>query len=190
MTPDFYVAFTAWRTWAAVACAIFAVLWQVRAAKQLTSLQLFVQMRGEYESSNMQVKRAKIAQKLLADPKSLEVDDSVLLFFETLGDLTHRNFLHKDLVWTTFGYDVCFYWPALRHYVCHVRSKMSDNTAFCEFEKLHKKLSRHKGWEKAAPSSAITAPTPDSIKEFLTWESLRSDASIISQRPQLPSVQP
>lgn len=59
MTQDFYVALAAWGSWAAVACAIFAVLWQVRTTKQLTSLQLFLQLRGEYESANMQARRAK-----------------------------------------------------------------------------------------------------------------------------------
>lgn len=136
----------------------------------------------------MQARLAKLAQKLLSDPKTLEVDDSVLLFFETLGDLTHRKFLDKDLVWTTFGFDVCFYWYALRHYVQHTRHEVSDDTTFWEFEKLQKGLSRHKRWEKAAPSSAITSPTPDSLKEFLRWETLRGDVPITTQRPELPST--
>jgi hypothetical protein len=87
MDVTFYTAIIAWGTWAAVACALFAVWWQIRASKQLTSLQLFLQLHAQYESTLMQEKRSQLAQNLLNNKQLLEVDDTILLFFETLGEL-------------------------------------------------------------------------------------------------------
>jgi hypothetical protein len=188
---EFYVALTAWGTWAAVLgtwgavlCAIFAVWWQVNSMKQVTSLQLFLQLRGEYESMAMQAQRARLAGELISNPHCLRVSDSVMLFFETLGALTEKKYLDQDLVWTAFGVDVCSYWHALRHYVVHVRAQASDNTLFWHFEKLQKTMARHKRWEQGAPSSMLASPTADAIREFLTWETLRAEVPNTAQHSE------
>jgi hypothetical protein len=175
MNESFYMLVTALGTWAVVACALFAVWWQVRSSKQLASLQLFLQLHAQYESPYMQEKRARLAQKLLDNPQMLEVDDTILLFFETSGKLERAKYIDNDLVQNTFGYDVCGYWHALYHYAFHLRHELSDDTIFCEFEDLSKRMSRHKKWEEEAHSSAIRHQTLSAKQEFLLWETRRSN---------------
>ncbi|MFA6544641.1 MAG: DUF4760 domain-containing protein [Limisphaerales bacterium] len=123
----------------------------------------------------MHRKRAKLARTLLADPNTRHLDDTVLVFFETLGHLTRRGYIEPSLVLATFSIDVCNYWHALRPYITHIRRDLSDDTIFYEFERLHKQLSRDREWEREAPRSAAASPTPAAIAEFLRWEILRDD---------------
>jgi hypothetical protein len=175
MTDKFYVAFTAWGTWAAVGCALFAVWWQVVASRNLNRVQLFLQLSAQYESTDMHHKRAKLAKTLLADRTSYQLDDTVLVFFETLGHLTRVKYLDTDLVSTAFSVDVCNYWSALEPYIAHVRKELSDNTMFCEFEGLYDLLSRDLPWRHLAPTSAARKTAPPNLSEFLRWEALRGN---------------
>lgn len=161
-------------TCAAVLAAFLTVWWQIRTSRRLTSLQLFLQLIAQYESTFMHRKRASLAHTLLSDPKTLKLDDTVLMFFETLGHLNRRGFIDLDLVWNSFGVDVCYYWPALRHYVTHIRKGQDDITIFWEFEKMKKRLSIHKPWKGPSPNSLATDPTSDKVEEFLQWETLRA----------------
>jgi len=171
----FYVAVTAWGTWAAVGCAFFAVWWQIRASKKLTCTQLLLQLSAQYESTDMHRKRAKLANTLLSDPNSRQLDDTVLVFFETLGHLMRGGYLDTDLVATAFSVDVCNYWLALQSYIKDIRKQLSDDTMFCEFERLHDRLSGDFAWKRAAPGSRVSSPTPPDVIAFLRWEALRGD---------------
>jgi hypothetical protein len=168
MDSNFFIALG---TWATVICGALAVFWQVTVLRRLTNLQLaetkrlnglqlFLQLRRDYESQHMQQKRSILANQLHSTPKTMEIDDSVPFFFESLGDLTNKGHVDLDLVWTTFCMDVCLYWFALRHYVQASRNELADNTLFWQFEDLKKKLERHTGWENAAPSSPSSGWLP------------------------------
>ena len=132
----FYAAVAAYGTWATVICALVIVWLQNRAAKRLTCLQLFVQLSSQYESADMKASRARLAGALIDNPATLEIDDSILSFFETVATLERKSLLEKDLIWSAFSVDVCCYWQALRHYVLEARENLGDKTLFEEFERL------------------------------------------------------
>jgi hypothetical protein len=147
---------------------------QNRAAKQLASLQLFLQLAGQWDSWDMHRKRAQLARTLLADRKALRLDDTVLVFFETLAHMVRRDLVDHDLVWTTFWVDVCSYWAAVDHYVCHARREFSDPTLFEEIEWLNKWFMQEDRRLHGASSSRIGV-TESAVDHFLQWESCRGD---------------
>jgi hypothetical protein len=174
MDDKFYVAFTAWGTWAAVIIAFFIAWRQNHSAKQLTSFQLFLQLAAQWDSADMHQKRAQLARSLLANPKTLELDDTVLVFFETLAHMARRRLIDHDLVWTTFSVDLASYWAAIRHYAEHVRKEFTDPTLFEEMEALNKQFTEKDRAKHGAPNTVIGMTEP-AIRRFLEWEVRRGE---------------
>lgn len=169
---SFYIAFTAWGTWVAISVTLFVVWRQIRASKQLASLQLFLQLAAQWDSADMQQKRARLARKLLDDPTAVDLDDTALVFLETLAHMVRRRLVDRDLVWTTFSIDVSSYWPVARHYVEHIRQAMSDPTLFEELETLSKSFATNDQVPRGASRSQIGF-TPSALESFLEWEAAR-----------------
>lgn len=166
MDDKFYMAVTAWGTWAAVVCALFVVWRQNRASKQLANLQLFLQFVTQYESGDMQRRRVKLANQLLSEPTPLNIDDSVLMFFETVAHMTRRKFLDEDCVWNSFGVDIYCYWDAVHFYVLHLRERFSSPGLFEEMEALSNTFL------KRAKELGLSRPA---VAEFLRLECLRAE---------------
>jgi hypothetical protein len=172
--PQLYSLLAACGSWAVAICALVVLRVNVRAAKRNTCLQLFIQLAAQYDSADMQNTRGRLARKLLSDPKTLEIADSLIVFYENLAILVRRKLLDKDLVWNTFTLDVRSYWTVLKHYVQHVRLEFSDPTYCEEFEWL----SDHFSGLKRSPlgsTPASTTITPEKATKFLLLESLRGN---------------
>ncbi len=173
MTDDstlFYSAVAAWGTWATVLCALVVVWAQNRFAKRLTCLQLFVQIAAQYDSADMQAVRRRMADRLLSDLSTLDVEDSLLMFFENLAILSRKHLLDKELMWNRFVFDVPRYWCLLRHYVEYSREKFGDMTMYEEFEQLSLVFSR----QLRSPLGTRIVPTnftDELLREFLQYES-------------------
>jgi len=106
--------------WVAVIAAFLAVGIQTSATRKLTKQQFFLQLYAQWESADMQQRRADLATVLLGSPATVEIDDSVFVFLETLAHCTRRGLVDQQLVWTTFSIDVSGYWPAVQDYVNHI----------------------------------------------------------------------
>ena len=168
----FYTAIATAGTWAAVLCAFLIVWLQTRAAKRLASLQLFIQLAAQYDSDSMQRIRARLAAKLLSDASSVDLEDSLMVFYENLAILTRRRLLDLDLVSNTFSFDVRCYWIALRHCVAQSRTEFSDPTLFEEFEQLNDYFLRSK-YSPMGTRLGQVAITPETAQHFLRYEALR-----------------
>ena len=167
-----YAEISAWGSWAAVGCALLIVWLQNRSAKRLTCLELFIQLAAQYDSVDMQNIRGRLADRLLTDPTTLEIEDSLLVFFENVAILARRNLLDRELVWNTFSFDMPIYWCALRHYVEHSRNKFSEPSLFEEFEKLVETFLK----TERSPMGTRLKHQPLSetaVLDFLRYESLR-----------------
>jgi hypothetical protein len=127
----------AFGTWAAIVGAAVMLYFQNRSAQQLTFLQLFLELANRYDSDEMNRRRSRLASTLLINRESLEIDDTVLVFFENVAFMIKRHLLDRDLSWNTFGLDVCSYWSAVEHYVTHMRAVFNDPTLYSEFEWLN-----------------------------------------------------
>ena len=96
----------------AVAAMLYVMKVQLTETKKLTSHQLFLQINSQYESEFMQKTRAILAYQLIANRTALEIDDTVIVFFKTLGLYFKENLLDPKFVWNAFSVDVCSYWRA------------------------------------------------------------------------------
>ena len=171
MDEHFYTAATAWGIWASVVVAMAILHIQNRTTKELTGLQTFLQLSAMWEATQMQSKRAILARKLLANRNDLDLDDSVLIFFETLAHMVSRNAIDRDLVWNMFHIDLCCYWVSVRHFVLHVRKELSNPLLFAKMEELNNRF-RNAGI--AIAECHCPQDLSDlSILHFLEWESRR-----------------
>lgn len=170
-----YSAAAAWAAWAAVLAAFVAVWRQNRAAKRLVGVQLFLQIAAQWESVDFQRKRAQLARTLLADRQALEIDETALVFLETLAHMTGRGLLDRELVWNTFSFDVCSYWAAVIHYVRHVRERFSDPTLFEEMEALNKRFLDDGERLRHGETTSTIGLSDSAIGDFLLWESRRGE---------------
>lgn len=172
-------------TWVAVAGAFVAVYLQNRTAKRLMCLQVSIQLTTQYDSEAMQLSRARLASKLLSDPKALVIDDSILIFLENVAHLARRNLLDEGYVWNVFGLDVPYYWTALRHYIMHMREILDDPCLFEELEALSKCLCAY----RVSPMGTTVRPLDmldDKVQSFLRMEANRvsthSDERLLARK--------
>lgn len=133
--------FSAIGTWGAIIGAAFVLWRQNKKAKELTCLQLYLQLSAQYDSPEMNIRRARLAKKLLNNPEALDLDDSLLVFYENVGLMLERDLLDVDLVDNFFGYDIRHYWYSLEHYIKYARK--FDDTLYIYFEKLKNKTTEH-----------------------------------------------
>ena len=84
--------------WAGIFAAFLATYLQLRNAKKLAGRQLLLQLYTQYESKDMQRARASLARLLLADSSGrTDVNDMVLVFFETLAYMWRKKLIDTDL---------------------------------------------------------------------------------------------
>jgi hypothetical protein len=176
-----YTAITAWAVCAAVACALLVVYLQNRSAKRLTCLQLFMQLAAQYDSVDMQRTRVRLASKLLSYPTTVEINDSLLVFYENIAILHRRGLLDSELMDNTFSIDVRSYWAALRHYVEYMRKTFGDNKIFFELEKLNDHFVKEAQSQEGTPLSNVGL-TAEAIQGFLRCEVLRNDEQLFQAR--------
>jgi hypothetical protein len=178
--------------WAAVAVTLLVVWLQNRASKRLTCLQLFVQLAAQYDSADMQRARANLAAKLLADPTTRDISDTLLVFYENIAILHRRGLLDSELMVNTFSIDVRSYWVALQGFTEYARSfggAYSD--LYTEFERLNdffieeakaKKFTLLPRQAKPLSEEGISAEV---VREFLHAETLRGDNQMLETRPDI-----
>ncbi|MEI6232183.1 MAG: hypothetical protein WCT04_03975 [Planctomycetota bacterium] len=147
--------------WAGIFAALYAVWQQNKIAKELACVQLFLQLTQQYDSDDMQRKRAALADALLANPKAVEIDDTVLTFFENLAHLRRRGLLEDEMTWNFFSVDVIFFHAAADHYIASMRTKFNAQDLFVEFENLSR------AWRSKLYQSVAVNPT--TTTEFLRW---------------------
>ena len=154
--------------WAGVVCAFVVVWLQNRATRRLTCLQLFMQLAAQYDSVDMQRARARLAQQLLDQPDRLDINDTVLVFYENLAILHRRKFLDPDLMFNTFSYDVRSYWLALHPYIKTIRTRLNEREFFREFESLND------FFVADVLARGVMPLTRERANEILTWEARRN----------------
>jgi len=151
------------------------VLWrQNKKAKELTCLQLYLKLAAQYDSPEMNIRRARLATKLLADPKTIDIDVSLLVFYENVGLMLERDLLDIDLVHNFFGYDVLHYWHLLEHYVEY--SRTFDGTLYIYFEYLKDRTTKF-GEDKFKNNPKFKNINNVSEHDFLQYEIRRELAT-------------
>ena len=156
--------------------ATFAAIWSVKAqnmvSQELATQQNFFQFYQQWESEGMQERRGRLAAELLEDPPPEIIDDSPLVFLETLSNATKRGLLDRELVWTTFYVDVTSYWAAAQPYVQKLRSREQCSCLFEELEALSKQLATDEV-RRRRQNTGLIGHDPESVRRFLELERKR-----------------
>jgi len=146
--------------------AIAAVWCQNKASQDLAKKQNFFQFYQQWESEGMQERRARLAAALLENPNAELIDDSPLVFLETLADATDRDAVDFDLMWTTFYIDSASYWTAAQPYIDRGRRKGCK----CFFSKLGVLIPRLNQRAEQEGENPSRVSDSSSVHEFLEWE--------------------
>jgi len=112
----------------------------------------------------MQERRARLAAALLENPVPIDLDDSPLVFLETLSKATSAESTDYDLVWTTFFYDLTNYWAAAKSYALETRKSEKCECIFVEKMSkrfVDKPVSEHPKQQRSAEEEQ------ESVKRFL-----------------------
>jgi hypothetical protein len=156
----------------ATLAAIWAVTTQNMISRELATQQNFLQFYEQWESEGMQGRRARLAAELLRNSTPDNIDDSPLVFLETLSNATKRGLLDRELVWTTFYVDLTSYWAAAQPYVQESRSREQCPCIFEELEALSKQFATEEARRRGQEASLI-GHDAESVRRFLELERKR-----------------
>jgi hypothetical protein len=161
---------TAVGTWVLVLGTLITVIWQARQQGRINSANTVMILHDRFESSPMKAYRKRLASALATQSTIKQRDDQILVFFETLGLLTHQKILNKEMVWNEFSWEVVRYYLALQTHITSYRSKSHDPTLYSEFEWLFNCLI-YLDCKKRGVSPDVATPNEGEIQEFIEDES-------------------
>jgi len=153
----------------ATTAAFWAVSAQNKASRELASQQNFLQFYQQWESEGMQERRARLAATLLESSTPTEIDDSPLVFLETLSNATNKHITDHDLTWNAFYYDLTNYWAAASEYAKKLRI---DENCECIFRELETTNDLFVAEAKLKQGGKIASKEQHeaSVRRFLQWE--------------------
>ena len=164
---------TAFGTWLLVIGTLVAVQWQVWQQRQINSANNVIILHDRFESKILQNCRKKLSQLLLRKGDLQQEDDDVLVFFETMGLLTRKGILEKEMVWNEFCWEIVRYYLALtepKNQIATLRANASDHTLYENFEWLYKELLEIDA-KRRKVTPEIAKARPKDVQEFLIGES-------------------
>jgi len=105
--------------------------------KEMTRLQLTMQLIEKYDSDHVRSKRHSLASNLIQGTSlNAGLVESVIDILETVGTLQRRGWLDADLAYSTFSVPAIFWWTALESYVKARRAEAHDKKIYDQFEHL------------------------------------------------------
>ncbi|WP_295456770.1 DUF4760 domain-containing protein [uncultured Thiodictyon sp.] len=165
---NFYAAIAAYGTWATVVAALIVLFFQNRHAQKLAYLQIVNELVVTYNSDELNKKRANLATALLNDRESINVDDSILVFYEHIALMVNRKLLDLDLTYNIFGMDVIYYLAALNPYIENIRRELDDKSLYDQCEWLRNLFLRERVRRGLPDLTSIDYEGP--LKRFLQME--------------------
>lgn len=107
----------------------------IESQKEITRLNLTLQLIEKYDSESMRSRRRELASSLMKQKRADAVGDQgkyiasvefVLDILETVGALHQRGWLDKSLTYNSFSYSIVQWWHALETYINDARAKGID----------------------------------------------------------------
>ncbi len=142
---------------------------QLLTSKAQLKLQLYLELRREFDSSLLSARKL-LADQLLNDKPHDEINEPLMNFFEDIGMLVRRDYVDREIIWDTFSYYATRWWSACKDYIAKERAdKKGDDTLFRDFESLVEAIygdevtERHKTRTELEPSLA-------EVRRFLSEE--------------------
>jgi ribosomal-protein-alanine N-acetyltransferase len=138
--------------WMAVAAiggilSLFFIYTQIANARAISAYEFIRKEDDRFRSNYMQSNRSNLAKTILFDETNYKnIDqyaDFVLDYFEDLGLLLEKRLVPLYIVWSSSCYYILLYWNILSDYIYWVRKTRNDQTYFCCFEYLHKRIMKY-----------------------------------------------
>jgi hypothetical protein len=156
-------------TWAVAGFTWWLVKGQLSIAKEQRKIQLFLELRKDFDGSLLR-ERQLLARQLLNSTPHDEINETVLNFFEDMGMLLRRDFLDREMIWDTFSYYARMWWSACRDYIAKEREDVGgDETLFTDFDYLVNCIAEDDA-KKRGKSRTELEPSTSAIKRFLETE--------------------
>jgi hypothetical protein len=165
-------AWTALGTWFLVVGTLIAVYFQSRQNRLINSANTIITFHDRFESAHFKKKRRDLANKI--NNKENNISEDILVFFETVGCLTRRRVLTKEMIWNEFSWEIIRYYKALTNYnginyIGKLRENSKDITLYSEFEWLYKTLIEI-DVKKRKVEIGIVIPNEQEVSFFLNEE--------------------
>jgi hypothetical protein len=165
-------------TWALVFAPLWLVKGQLPTAKEHVKIQLYLELRKEFDCDPLLKSREIFVSQLLDDKPHEEMNQAVLTFFEDTGMLLCRNYLDREMIWDTFGHFAKMWWSASKGYIAKERANHGRDTFFFkDFTYLVTQLSKDDVKKRRKPGVDLE-PSPSAIPAFLELEALRPRGSL------------
>jgi hypothetical protein len=169
---------TALGTWFLVVGTLIAVYLQTRQNRLINSANTIITFHDRFESYQFKKKRQEIAQMLINS--EMVIPEDLLVFFETIGCLTRRGVLTKEMIWNEFSWETIRYYNAFTNnnginYIGKLREDSEDVTLYADFEWLYKKFIEIDK-RKRKVSMATIVPSSQVINAFLKEEAALKEA--------------
>ncbi len=155
--------------WAAIVLAVVtaaALIYQVRQARFIATLDAFWHLVELFNGPEMLNKRRTVARALSKGNESSEIDD-LLNFFNSVGYLVKKGAIDLKTVWINFSDDAIHYWLAAKAYVDKKRG--GHSLYFQHYEGLYEKLLSLEEHALGKSRKEVT-PSPDAVRKWLEAE--------------------
>jgi hypothetical protein len=159
-------------TWILAAGTLAAAYWQAKQQRRINSANMVMMLHDRFESTVMKSQRKQLATAIAARKQVEQKDDEILVFFETIGLLTHQHVLSEDMVWNEFIWEIVRYYSALtKPYdnIANLREASHDKTLYSEFEWLFNRLI-DLDCKKRGVGKEVAIPNAEELKTFVTEE--------------------
>ena len=118
-----------------------ATFWLVSEARKSSfreiGVQTWLEFQKRFDSSEMIQARKRLASQLekYDSAKTNRISETVLNFFEDMGNVYKNGYLNKDLADSSFSFYACRWWEAAKPYIDQERRRHGgDKTIFEDFE--------------------------------------------------------
>jgi len=123
---------------AALSAAAFAA-YQIYLSRLSLSVKLLLNLEERFDGPALQKQRSAAVNAIRSNTPDNESNvEDVLDFFETIGLLTHRKALDKEMVWNSFFYWLHGYWRFCRPFID--KQRKTYPARYAELIWLHGKL--------------------------------------------------
>ena len=141
---------------------------QLSTAKAQLQIQLYLELRREFDGFLLSERKLLSAQLLNAKPHD-EINEPVMNFFDDMGMLLHRDYLDRTIIYGTFSYYATRWWSACKDYITKERDDKDDDTLLGNFENLITALYEDEMKERHKTRAALE-PSPLELRHFLEDE--------------------
>ena len=155
-------------TWAVAGLTWWLVKGQLSIAKEQRKIQLYLELRKEFDGPLIS-KRKLLSQQILDSKPHEEMNEPVMNFFEDMGMLVRRDYVDREMIWDTFSFYATRWWSACKDYITKERADKSDNTLFKDFEGLVEKIYEDEIKERQKTRTELE-PSRSDLTQFLKEE--------------------